>query len=213
VRPLSLALEGFTAFRDRQEIDFEPLNLFVITGPTGAGKTSILDAMVFALYGQVPRLGGKHGTTDLVSLGRAEARVLLEFSIDGKGRYRVARRLSRRAGQSATLERHDGSDWVSICERGGVRECDRALKEILVLEFDSFCKAVVLPQGEFHKFLKGDTAERRQMLVSLLGVGYFQKMASTEQRRSSQSNTPTRPPKRSRCFRVRPAQRLTKPLC
>lgn len=177
MRPLSLALEGFTAFRDRQEIDFEPLNLFVITGPTGAGKTSILDAMVFALYGQVPRLGGKHGTTDLVSLGRAEARVLLEFSIDGKGRYRVARRLSRRAGQSATLERHDGSDWVSICERGGVRECDRALKEILVLEFDSFCKAVVLPQGEFHKFLKGDTAERRQMLVSLLGVGYFQKMA------------------------------------
>jgi exonuclease SbcC len=100
VRPLSLAIEGFTAFRDRQDIDFESLDLFVITGPTGAGKTSILDAMVFALYGQVPRLGGKWGTSDLVSLGRVQARVHFEFSVNGKGRYRVARRRSVSRGDA-----------------------------------------------------------------------------------------------------------------
>ena len=185
MRPLSLAIEGFTAFRDRQEIDFEPLELFVITGPTGAGKTSILDAMVFALYGQVPRLGGKQGTTDLVSLGTVQARVLFEFSIEGKGRYRVARRLKRRAAQTATLERLDGDAWVSACERGGVRECDRVLNELLGLDFDSFCKAVVLPQGEFHRFLKGDPNERRQVLVSLLGVSYFQRMGAIARERQS----------------------------
>ena len=175
MRPLSLQIEGFTAFRDRQVVDFEPLDLFVITGPTGAGKTSILDAMVFALYGQVPRLGGKQGTADLISLGQVEARVTFEFSITGKGRFRVARRLSRRAAQSATLEVLDGTGWAPACT-GAVRECDRVLREQLGLDFDSFCKAVVLPQGEFHRFLKGDPKERRQVLVSLLGVSYFQKM-------------------------------------
>jgi exonuclease SbcC len=175
VRPLNLEIEGFTAFRERQTVDFEPLELFVITGPTGAGKTSILDAMVFALYGQVPRLGGKHGTTDLVSLGKVESRVKLEFSLDGKGRYRVARRLSRRAAQSATLERYRDGEWTRASD-GGVTECNSVLRELLGLDFDSFCKAVVLPQGEFHKFLKGDPNERRRVLVALLGVGYFQKM-------------------------------------
>ena len=150
----------------------------MITGPTGAGKTSILDAMVFALYGQVPRLGGKHGTTDLVSLGAAQARIEFEFTIKDKGRFRVARRLNRKSPQSGTLERLDGDVWVSACERSGVRECDRVLTELLGLDYDSFCKAVVLPQGEFHRFLKGDPAERRQVLVSLLGVSYFQRMGA-----------------------------------
>jgi exonuclease SbcC len=185
VRPLSLAIEGFTAFRDRQDIDFESLDLFVITGPTGAGKTSILDAMVFALYGQVPRLGGKWGTSDLVSLGRVQARVHFEFSVNGKGRYRVARRLKRGASQEATLERNDDGVWVPVCERSGVRECDRALTDLLGLDFDAFCKAVVLPQGEFHRFLKGDPNERRRVLVALLGVSYFQRMAEIARRRGN----------------------------
>lgn len=176
MRPLRLEIEGFTAFRDKQEIDFESLDLFVITGPTGAGKTSILDAMVFALYGKVPRIGGKHGTADLISLGRVHSQVLFEFSVAAKGRYRVARRMSRRAAQTATLERLEGTSWINVLESGRVTECNERLLELLGLEFDSFCKAVVLPQGEFHRFLKGDPAERREVLVSLLGVGYFQQM-------------------------------------
>jgi exonuclease SbcC len=178
VRPLRLELDGFTAFRERQDVDFEELELFVITGPTGAGKTSILDAMVFALYGQVPRLGGKQGTAELVSLGSAQARVMFEFSVKGKGRYRVARRLKRRGAQTATLERLEGEDWVSAVERDGVRECQQVLDTLLGLDFDSFCKAVVLPQGEFHRFLKGDPRERRKVLVSLLGVSYFERMGA-----------------------------------
>lgn len=185
MRPLSLEVEGFTAFRDPQTIDFRELELFAITGPTGAGKTSILDAIAFALYGQVPRLGGKQGTADLVSLGTTQARVKFEFSIKGKGSYRVARRLKRHAAQSATVERLHEEEWVSACERDGVRECERVLGEVLGLDFDSFCKAVVLPQGEFHRFLKGDTAERRKVLVSLLGVSYFERMGAIGRTRQS----------------------------
>jgi DNA repair protein SbcC/Rad50 len=179
VRPLGLALEGFTAFRDRQDVDFSTLELFVITGPTGAGKTSLLDAMTFALYGQVPRLGGTRGTRDLISLGRAEARVSFEFSVDGQGRFRVARRLRRTgASQTVTLERHvGGEEWAPVVDQGGVRMIDPEIVAVIGLDFDSFCRAVVLPQGEFHRFLKGDPGERRKVLFSLLGVGYFQRMA------------------------------------
>jgi len=180
VRPLSLVIEGFTTFRERQEVDFEPLDLFVITGPTGAGKTSILDAMVFALYGEVPRLGGSRGTSDIVSLGDMTAAVQLEFSIVGKGRHRVARRVSRRANtaQIATLERREGTEWKPLSE-AGVRDCNQKIAELIGLNFDAFTRAVVLPQGEFHRFLKGEASERRQVLFALLGVSYFQRMAAT----------------------------------
>src|ERR1700689_1968437 len=110
---------------------------------------------------------------------------MFEFSIQGKGRYRVARRLKRQAAQTATLEHLDGEEWVSACERDGVRECERVLGELLGLDYDSFCKAVVLPQGEVHRFLKGDPGERRNVLVSLLGVAYFERMGPLARARQS----------------------------
>lgn len=186
MRPLKLALDGFTAFREREEVDFEPLELFVITGPTGAGKTSILDAVAFALYGEVPRFGGTKGTSDAISLGKMLATVEFEFSIHNKGRYRVARRISRRANQAQTLtfERRDGGDWVPECE-GGVRESNARIIDVVGLDFDAFTRAVLLPQGEFHRFLKGDIGERRKVLFSLLGVFYFQKMAAIARNRKT----------------------------
>lgn len=175
MRPLRLTIEGFTAFRDRQEIDFEPLELFVITGATGAGKTSILDAMSFALYGRVPRIGGTQGTSDVISLGTDRAAVDFEFRVGQTGRYRVARRISRRASQSVTLQRHEGVDWVPD-PTGGVTDTNHRIEEIIGLDFDGFTRAVILPQGEFHRFLKGEAKDRRKVLFSLLGVSYFQRM-------------------------------------
>jgi exonuclease SbcC len=177
VRPLSLTIEGFTAFRERQEIDFEPLELFVITGPTGAGKTSILDAIAFALYGEVPRIGSRKGTADVISLGTDRAAVEFEFRVGAHGRHRVARRISRRQGQSATLERQEGTDWVPV-STGGVTEANERIQELIGLDFDGFTRAVILPQGEFHRFLKGEISDRRKVLFSLLGVSYFQRMGA-----------------------------------
>ncbi|MGO9954461.1 MAG: AAA family ATPase [Solirubrobacteraceae bacterium] len=177
MRPLSLMIEGFTAFRERQEINFEPLELFVITGPTGAGKTSILDAIAFALYGEVPRIGSRKGTADVISLGTDRAAVEFEFRVGAYGRHRVARRISRRQGQSATLERQEGTEWVPV-STGGVTEANERIQELVGLDFDAFTRAVILPQGEFHRFLKGETADRRKVLFSLLGVSYFQRMGA-----------------------------------
>src|SRR5216683_6011362 len=96
MRPLRLRLENFTCFRDPVDLNFEGLNLFAITGPTGAGKSSLLDAMIFALYGKVPRIGGQ-GLAELISLGRDRMGVIFDFMV-GHDRYRVARTIRRRSG-------------------------------------------------------------------------------------------------------------------
>ena len=88
MRPHKLTLEGFTSFREKLELDFTGLDLFAITGPTGAGKSSLIDAICFALYGQVPRVGDDY--KQLISHGAERLSVMLEFGV-GKERYRIAR--------------------------------------------------------------------------------------------------------------------------
>ena len=74
MRPARLELEGFTSFRERTVVDFEGVELFALAGPTGAGKSSVIDAMIFALYGTVPRLSDERQVAPVVSQGRTEAR-------------------------------------------------------------------------------------------------------------------------------------------
>src|SRR5580693_6545298 len=88
MRPIRLELKGFTAFREKCEVDFSKFDLFAITGQTGAGKTSLLDAMTYALYGKTTRLN-KAGR-DLVSQGANSMSVLLHFRVGGN-EYRVLR--------------------------------------------------------------------------------------------------------------------------
>lgn len=187
MRPLAIDIQGFTAFRELQEVDLRGLQLFVITGPTGAGKTSLLDAMIFALYGKVPRAGAQ-SVRDLVSHGVAESRVRLEFELDGE-RYQIARRLPRNGAQSATLERLEGEEWRSAVDGGGVRHVNECIEQLLKLPFDAFTRAVVLPQGEFHRFLKGERDGRRQILTQLLGLGHYAEMGRRARNRATHLRT------------------------
>lgn len=183
MRPLKLEIQGFTAFRERQDVSFVDLDLFVVTGPTGAGKSSLLDAMIYALFGRVPRMGAQ-GLSDLVSHGLAEARINLEFAV-GDNRYRVARRLRRVGASSATFERADGDGWLSDVEGSGVKAVDRRIQELVKLDFDAFTRAVVLPQGEFQRFLRGDLGQRREVLTDLLGLKYYLAMGARARARAN----------------------------
>src|SRR5437867_12115611 len=93
MRPLRLELEGFTAFRNRTVIDFTCLDLFAVCGPTGAGKSSLIDAICYALYGRTPRAGTE--MTACISLGLDRLQVVLEFQA-GPNIYRVYRETRRR---------------------------------------------------------------------------------------------------------------------
>ena len=88
MRPLRLELEGFGPYRERQAVDFSDVELFAITGPTGSGKSMLLDAIAFALYGQVPRVGRQVGI--LKHPAAAKAWVTLTFRV-GERLYPVER--------------------------------------------------------------------------------------------------------------------------
>jgi len=171
VKPLRLELRGFTAFRERAVLDFRNRTLFAITGPTGAGKSSLLDAMTWALYGQVPRVG--NATKQLVTHGAKRMDVQLDFAARGEV-YRVARST---AGQLGTrLEVRDGDDdsWRLLADRAtGPEGVNAQIVRILGLDYGTFTKTIVLPQGEFQSFMRGDAQERRRILNGLLGLDTY----------------------------------------
>lgn len=174
MRPRRLVISGFTCFRQEVTIDFTPLDLFAITGVTGAGKTSILDAMTYALYGKVFRV--EREFRSIMSLGVKEMRVHFEFSV-GPAVYRVTRVgfAANRASQ-VSLERALGNgDWEPLVGKGA-REAEAKVTELLGLDFEGFTKAVLLPQNAFFRFLQGDPSERRNILEALLELGIYERI-------------------------------------
>jgi exonuclease SbcC len=185
VRPIRLEVEGFTSFREKQSIDFSGLDLFAITGPTGSGKSSLIDALVFALYGQVPRVGDDY--KQLISHGAERLNVLLEFEVGrSRLRYRVARTARPAGASKQRLERVEGAEAQPLADKA--REIRSHIEQILGLDYDGFTRAVVLPQGQFDEFLKGEPKERRKILVSLLNLGIYDAV----QRLANQKNADAR---------------------
>jgi len=161
LRPLRLELEGFGPYRERQGVDFSDVELFAITGPTGSGKSTLLDAMAFALYGVVPRVGRNVGS--LVHPGASEARVRLTFQVGGRV-YRVERvRGKRSEGRLFEL----GPVGERLLPLETLDALNRALEELLGLTYEAFTRALLLPQGEFDRFLKGEAKDRRRILLDL----------------------------------------------
>lgn len=169
MRPRTLHLNGFTAFRNATDIDFEGADLFALTGPTGSGKSSVIDAICFALYGSIPRLSG---IAPIISLGKPEARIRLVFDADGST-YTVSRLVVRQAeGASQRDVRLEGPDLIVE----GVRDVDARIEQLLGLSFDHFTRTVVLPQGRFAAFLEDGPAARERLLKQLLDLGVYEEM-------------------------------------
>jgi exonuclease SbcC len=173
MRPTRLVVEGFTAFRHLTEVDFDGADLFALTGPTGSGKSSVVDAMVFALYGCVPRLD-RRAVAPVISLGRSEARVILHFTVGGVA-YTAARVVRRtRTGASTKEARLQRGDEVLA---GNEKELTEAVGSLLGLTIDHFTTCVVLPQGEFMRLLHAKPSDRQDLLVKLLDLGLYERMS------------------------------------
>jgi len=190
VRPIHLTVQGFAAFRDREDVDFEDVDFFALVGPTGSGKSSVIDAMCFALYGNVPRYEDQRRVGFAIAIQCLEARVSLLFEVGGK-RY-VAARVVRRTSQGATtrearLERYLDAE-TSETLASGPREVNEAVERLLGLPFEHFTKCVVLPQGEFAKFLHDRPSDRQELLVRLLDLGRYARMASKARERATQAD-------------------------
>lgn len=193
MRPLELEVEGFTAFRDRTTVEFRDADLFALSGPTGAGKSSVIDALTFALYGSVARYGDRRLVSPLISQGKVEARVRLDFAL-GEQAFRVARvvRATGRGGATTKearlerLDRADGGAEAGVVENlaGDADGVSAAVARLLGLTFEHFNTCVVLPQGEFARFLHEKPAERQDLLVELLGLGMYDRMREQANQRA-----------------------------
>ncbi len=172
MRPVRLQLQGFTCYREKQEIDFSRLGTFAIAGPTGSGKSSLLDAITFALYGKIPRLGGQN-LDEFISLGASRASVVLDFDIQGE-RFRVVRSMLRNGGKKSQIEQITEGSQKTLGD--GVGEVNERVRALLGLDYEAFIQSVLLPQGDFAKFLKSNPKDRQKILRDLLRLGVYEKM-------------------------------------
>jgi exonuclease SbcC len=189
MRPVRLELEGFGVFRERCVVDLADADLFAIVGPTGHGKSTIIDGICFALYGKVPR----HGDRDIapaISLGVAEAKVSFTFEL--ADRQYVATRIVRRktaGGATTRAVRLEAvaADGTTEVLAASVGEAEPAVRELIGLDFDQFTKCVVLPQGRFAAFLQARPGERTAILATLLDLGRYDRMAASARDRAKQA--------------------------
>ena len=190
-----LRLAGFGPYKNEQLVDFSRFDddgIFLITGKTGAGKSSILDAICFALYARVPRFDG--GELALRSDHCAPGDptfVELDFSLGGQA-YRLYRtprylRPKKRGGGTtvsppdAVLQVRRGDDWVGVAARPV--DVGMELSRILPLSEDQFLQVILLAQNRFQKFLLAKTDDRRTVLRTLFGTARFERLETALIRR------------------------------
>lgn len=181
MRPLKLTMRGFGSFRDETEVDFDGLELAALIGPTGSGKSTIIDGITFALFGSVARYDDARAVEPVINQLVQEAAVSLDFEVGGE-RYTAARVVRRTEGGATTREaRLQNGDTVLA---GAARQVTEVVERLLGLDFDRFTKTVVLPQGRFAKFLHDKARDRQELLRHLLDLGVYTRMGERARERA-----------------------------
>ena len=181
MRPLKLTIAGFGPYAGVQELDFETLGnsgLYLITGDTGAGKTTIFDAITFALFGEA---SGENREPAMLRSKYAKAAdptyVELTFTYDGK-EYTVKRNPEyERAKTRGTGTTKQTADAVLTYPDGRVvtklKDVDKSIREIIGLTREQFSQVAMISQGDFRKLLQADTKERQKIFRDIFGTGLF----------------------------------------
>ncbi|MGJ0909150.1 AAA family ATPase [Clostridium botulinum] len=179
MKPKKLVIKGLNSFIEKQEIDFETLvnrGLFGIFGPTGSGKSSILDAITMALYGDIAR-----DSTQFINLDTDSLFVSYEFQIASGAKrenYIVSRTVKRdkKGGYKTTAARLIKNTYEEeeiIADKP--RDIQKNIESIIGLTAEDFTRSVVLPQGKFSEFLKLSGKSRRDMLERIFGLEKYGK--------------------------------------
>ncbi len=183
-----LSVTAFGPFVETARVDFDALcdaGLFLLSGATGAGKSSVLDAVCFALYAAVPgdRQDAGRLRADQAPLGLAPE-VSLEATLSGR-RFRVVRSPAwerpKKRGSGTTREQarvtvseRCGDGWVHLTSR--LDEAGDLLSGLLGMNLDQFCQVALLPQGHFQAFLRAKPDERQRLLARLFHTGRFERV-------------------------------------
>lgn len=177
MRPIKVEFQAFGPYSGHEKVDFEALSskgLFLICGKTGIGKTMILDAMTFALYGK----SSGHCRDDFYAMrctgAEFDITTFVKFEFENNGRYYLfERRLERKRknlSPSYNIMEHDGDGaWRTLSENPKEKFLNEKAKEIIGLDEEQFLQVMVLPQGKFERFLTSDSDEKEKILTSIFG--------------------------------------------
>ncbi|MGH3211009.1 MAG: AAA family ATPase [Trebonia sp.] len=187
MRPHRLRVTAFGAFAGTEQVTFDDLEgLFLLHGETGAGKTTLLDAIAFALYGRVP---GERGSARRLRSDHASPRTATEVELEatiGGRRLRITRKPEqarmKKSGSGVTTEPasvrlaelSSCGSWESKSTRIG--EVDAEIENLMGMSATQFFQVVLLPQGEFARFLRADAKDKEALLQKLFGTDRFRKV-------------------------------------
>ncbi len=174
---LNLKFKNINSLAGENEIDFtDPVfaddGLFAITGKTGAGKSSILDAISLALYGKTPRVDVTGGENAVLTRGEKDCYAEITFEVSGKVWKSTWMQSLTRTGNLNPVQRKiaDANDKI-IADK--VRDCDKEIVNILGLSFEQFTKVIMLAQGSFTAFLQADKNQKGELLEQITGTEIY----------------------------------------
>lgn len=179
--PIRLSLTNFLSYHQKTEIDFQPIHLACISGNNGAGKSSLLDAITWALFGRARR-----ADDSLIFGDQAECEVVFEFEYEND-RYRIRRVKPR--GKTGLLEFFfkvdDSDEWRNITEKS-LRDTEARIQQTLRMDYETFTNASFFLQGKADQFAQQKPGDRKRILGSILGLDIWEtyKEKATEKRKT-----------------------------
>ena len=191
MRPLEVILHAFGPYKDKIHVDFNQLNekgLFAITGPTGAGKTTIFDGICFALYGEASGENRNDQTLLRSHFADDEVYTSVDLTFELKGNhYNIFRQKGHQkkqnkgiTGDKIEFYKIENSEKVPYCQEfNKTTIVNKKVEELLGINADQFKQIVLLPQGEFRKLLVSDTKEKEEILRKIFKTELFDKVKDT----------------------------------
>lgn len=171
MKPIYLEFCGINSFSEKAEIDFRALlsgGVFGIFGDTGSGKSTVLDCIHLALYGEIERSGG----SDCINYKQDSAYVLFDFEITLEGERKTfrVRRERKRKNNTAKAYLYEKTETGLLALAEGTRDVNEKIRQIIGLSFDDFKMCIALPQGDFAALIKAPTSERVKLVSRLFDL-------------------------------------------
>ncbi len=189
--PIRLELKNFMSYgEDTPALDFSGMHTLCLSGENGHGKSALLDAMTWALWGE--SRAGKNKHDELVRIGADEMSVLFTFEMDGQ-RYRVVRKYSKKASgrlwefQQETPDQGLGAGWRALTGNNS-GDTGKAIEKLLRMSYDTFLNSAYLRQGQADQFVKQTPTKRKEILADILDLSRYDQLEAKARERARSAN-------------------------